>query len=218
MVRRLKEDKKMGIPAGGELSADHDAAAVEQRAAPRFTALIRSAKLVCGLGEFICVVRDVSSSGVRLRCFHDVPRDPDMALVLPNGESFAIEPVRGEGAEASFRFLNEVPIEALLHESKAYPRRPLRLNLALPVTLRTLAGPAAAVTRNISQQGCCVESPLPLALAQQVIVESPRLPGIRAKVQWRQAGTFGLVFDDTFSLRDFAIHVARLQSPALVSG
>ena len=207
----------MAIAAKDERGADHDAAAFEQRAAPRFTALIRSAKLVCGLGEFICVVRDVSSTGVRLRCFHDVPQDPDMALELPNGEAFAVAPVRGDGAEASFRFLKDVPIEALLHEGKAYPRRPLRLNLALPMTLRTLAGPAAAVTRNISQQGCCVESSLPLALAQQVIVESPRLPGVRARVQWRRSGAFGLVFDDTFSLRDFAIHVARLQCPALVS-
>lgn len=189
----------------------------EQRAAPRFTSLIRAAKLVCGKGEFACVVRDVSSSGVRLRCFHAVPRDPHMALELQNGEMFAIEPVRETGFEASFRFLDEVPIEKLVQEKWLYPRRPLRLAIAIPVTLRTPAGPVAAVTQNLSQQGCRVECAFPLALAQPVVLESPHLPGVRAKVRWRRDGACGLVFDDTFSLSDFALHAARLQCPGLAT-
>ena len=36
----------------------------DQRGAPRYTSLIRAAKLVCGQGEFVCVIRDVSSTGV----------------------------------------------------------------------------------------------------------------------------------------------------------
>lgn len=187
----------------------------EQRAAPRFTSLIRSAKLVCTKGEFVCVVRDVSSSGMRLRCFHTVPRDPDMAIELQNGEVIKLEPVREEGLEASFRFAREVPIETLIRETKLYPRRLLRLNIAIPLTLRTLSGPVAAVTRNLSQQGCRVECAFPFALAQPVIVESPRLPGIRAKIRWRRDGDCGLAFDDTFSLNDFALLAARLQDPSL---
>lgn len=187
----------------------------DQRAAPRFTALLRTAKLVGRQGEFVCVVRDVSSTGVRLRCFHQVPRDEAMALELQNGEIFEIERVRHEGTEASFRFASEVPIERLLRETRAYPKRSLRLNIAIPLSLRTLAGSVAAVTSNISQQGCRLESELPLALSQAVLVESPHLPGIRAKVRWRRDGECGLVFDDTFSLRDFAVHAARLQCPAL---
>lgn len=200
---------------GGWDEAGH--AGREQRQAPRFTSLIRAAKLVCAKGEFVCVVRDVSSTGVRLRCFHTLPRDPDMALELQNGETFAIEPVREEGAEGSFRFPAEVPVARLVQEQWAFPRRPLRLAMAIPLTLRTLAGPNPAVTQNISQQGCRVECAAPLALAQGVLVESPYLPGIRAKVRWRRDGACGLVFDDTFSLRDFALHAARLQCPALAA-
>lgn len=189
----------------------------EQRAAPRFTSLIRAAKLVCGQGEFVCVVRDVSSVGVRLRCFHDVPRDVGMALELQNGEFFPIELVRCEGNEASFRFLASVPVERLVQEAWLYPRRSLRLNIAIPLTLRTLTGPAAAMTQNISQQGCRLECGVPLAISQPVIVESPHLPDIRAKVRWRQGGACGLVFDDTFTLADFALHAARLQYPELAA-
>lgn len=203
--------------AGLRTEADDGAAAPEQRAAPRFFSLIRSAKLISGQGEFICVVRDVSSTGVRLRCFHTPPRELTMALELQNGDIFEIVRIRETGEEASFRFATEVPIERLVQETALYPRRPVRLNLAIPLTLRTPGGSVAAVTQNLSQQGCRVEAALPLALAQAVTIESPHLPGIRAKVRWRRDGDTGLVFDDTFSLRDFAIHAARLQCPALAA-
>lgn len=189
----------------------------EQRAAPRFFALIRSAKLISPQGEFVCVVRDVSVTGVRLRCFHALPNDPRMALELQNGDIFELERVRDEGFEASFRFVGPVTIERLMQVAEQYPRRPLRLSLEIPLTLRTPLGPVAAVTRNMSQQGCRVEAAAPLALAQPVVIDSPHLPGIRAKVRWRRDGDCGLVFDDTFSLKDFAIHAARLQCPALAA-
>lgn len=189
----------------------------DQRVAPRFIALIRAAKLVSDEREFVCVVRDVSTAGVRLRCFHAIPYGQAMRLELQNGDSFALERVRDEGYEASFRFPEEVAIERLLQDTMYHPRRPLRLNMAIPLTLRTLAGQAAAVTQNISQQGCRVECAMPLALSQPVIVESAVLPGIRAKVRWRRGSACGLVFDDTFSLKDVAVHAARLQCPSLAS-
>lgn len=194
------------------------ASAEDKRTAPRFFSLIRAAKLVSGQGEFVCVVRDVSSTGVRVRCFHAPPGgETAMAIELQNGDVFEIERVRNDGEEASFRFATPVPIERLVQESALFPRRPLRLNVAIPLTLRTLAGPVAGVTRNLSQQGCRLETSHPLALGQPVIVESAYLPGIRAKVRWRRDGDHGLVFDDTFSLKDLAVHAARLQCPALAS-
>jgi len=194
------------------------AALMDQRAAPRFTSLIRAAKLICELGEFVCVVRDVSSTGVRLRCFHSVPREPGLQLELQNGDRFAIEWVRGEGYEASFRFPREVSIERLVRDDMGFPRRPLRLNISIPLTLRTIERSVPAITCNVSQQGCRIESSAPLALAQALIIESEQLPGIRAKVRWRRGATYGLVFDDTFSLIDFASHTARLQCPELIVG
>lgn len=194
---------------------DDTGEAVDHRTAPRFVALIRAAKLVSDGREFVCVVRDVSTSGVRLRCFHPVPRGKTTTLELQNGDSLALECVREEEFEASFRFIGEVSLERLLQETANHPRRPLRLNMAIPLTLRTLAGPIAAVTQNISQQGCRVECAMPLALSQSVVVENPLLPGIRAKVRWRRGNACGLVFDDTFSLKDFAVHAARMQCPTL---
>jgi hypothetical protein len=189
----------------------------EQRSAPRFTSVLRAGKLLCAKGEFVCLVHDISSSGVRLRCFHAIPRDSAMALELPNGHILELDPVRQEGMEASFRFRAPVPLEVLIADAWPLRRRQLRLNIMLPVRLRTVQGTVQATTINMSRQGCCVESDASLALAQAALLESPHLSHIRARVRWRKNGRYGLVFDDTFSLRDFAVHAARLQCPALTT-
>ena len=71
-----------------EGNAEFDPA--EQRRSPRYTSLIRAAKLVSGQGEFICVVRDVSATGISLRTFHGLPEAGQIALELQNGESYEI--------------------------------------------------------------------------------------------------------------------------------
>ena len=197
--------------------AEGNTAQAEKRSAPRFTSLIRTAKLVCGQGEFVCVLRDVSSGGVRLKTFHRQPTDQSIALELQSGELFELRKVREDGLEASYAFATPVPVEVLIRERGNHPRRPLRMGLALPVTLRTLTDTIPADTVNISQQGCRLEPQRPLALAQSVTLHSPHLPSIRAKVRWRRDGACGLVFEDTFTLADFAVLIARLQCPALVT-
>ena len=63
------------------------------RDAPRFSLVIRTAKLICRSGEYPCVVRDVSATGVRVRLFDALPPDSHLALELANGERYAMERV-----------------------------------------------------------------------------------------------------------------------------
>lgn len=193
------------------------AGGVELRAAPRFASLIRAAKLVSRQGEFVCVIRDVSATGIGLRSFHALPRDEDLALELQNGESYELEKVRSSGLEASFRFPRPVDVDKLINETWNYPKRQLRLNITMPIVVTTLAGRFRATTENISQQGARIECEALLAIDQTVRIEADHVPEIRAKVRWRRNGSYGLVFDTTFSLRDFAVLAAGLQSPVLLS-
>ena len=188
----------------------------EQRGAPRYTSLIRSAKLVCGQGEFLCVVRDVSSTGISLRTFHALPTDPSLALELQNGESFEIVLVRGSGTEGSYRFKNPVVVERLIHETWNYPKRQLRLNIAVPLKLSSLTASGDAVTLNVSQQGARVECDTVFAIDQILKVEGEGFPETRAKVRWRRDSHYGLVFENTFSLREFALMAASVQCPLML--
>lgn len=194
-----------------------NAVAVEQRAAPRYTSLIRAAKLVCGQGEFVCVIRDVSSIGVNLRTFHALPTDVAIALELQNGETYELRQVRRHGFEASYRFIKPVPVERLIHENWNFPKRQLRLNLVMPLVVSTLTQRANAVSLNISQQGARVESDAVFAIDQSVRIHNDFVPEIRCKVRWRRDANYGLAFDNFFTLREFALLAARVQCPILLT-
>ncbi|MBY6127451.1 PilZ domain-containing protein [Qipengyuania aquimaris] len=189
---------------------------VEQRGAPRYASLIRAAKLVCGQGEFICVIRDVSATGVSLRTFHALPQEQQIALELQNGETYDIEEVRREGFEASYRFKDEIEVEKLIQETWNFPKRQLRLNIALPLKISSLSGSGDATTVNLSQQGARVECDAAFAIDQTLKVTGSAFPDTRAKVRWRRDSHYGLVFDNTLSLRQFALLAASVQCPSML--
>jgi hypothetical protein len=197
-------------------------AGAEQRAAPRFTLLIRAAKLVSAQGEFVCVIRDVSETGVSVRLFHALPGCTEFELHMPGGTVYAIQPVWQRDNEAGFAFSQPVDVAQLINESGEYPKRGLRLGLCFLVRVSTLTQSCEAVVENLSQQGARFECEALLAIDQTVRIETPDATGalreVRAKVRWRRGKSYGAVFDDTFTLGDFARLVARLQAPALLDG
>ncbi|MEM1197128.1 MAG: PilZ domain-containing protein [Pseudomonadota bacterium] len=199
-----------GVPGGSE-----------QRAAPRFTLLIRAAKLVSPNGEFVCVIRDVSETGVSVRLFHALPSGDKLELQMPGGGSYEVEPVRQDANEVGFRFASHVEVGRLINEASAYPKRGLRLGVCFPIHISTLTQKSNAMIVNLSQQGARFECDELFAIEQNLRIEAaepvPEFSEVRAKVRWRRDREFGVVFDDTFTLGDFARLAARLQAPALLS-
>lgn len=198
-----------------------DTPGADQRAAPRFTLLIRAAKLVSAQGEFVCVIRDVSETGVSVRLFHALPSCKDFALHMPAGATYEVSCVWQRENEAGFTFAHSVQVGQLVNESSDYPKRGLRLGLCFPVLVHTLSGSFDAVVENLSQQGARITCDQLLAIDQNVRIAAPGLTGktgeVRAKVRWRRERQYGVVFDDTFTLGEFARLAARLQAPALLS-
>ena len=192
----------------------------ELRTAPRFTLLIRAAKLVSAQGEFVCVIRDVSESGVSVRLFHALPGCTAYALHMPAGETYEITRVWQRDNEAGFTFVDPVEIARLITESSEYPKRGLRLGICFPVTIHSLAGSFQAEVENLSQQGARLTCDRLLAIDQNIRISAPELTGtkqeVRAKVRWRRDHQYGVVFDDTFTLGEFARLAAVLQAPALL--
>ena len=201
----------------------HDTAAAacevptEERSAPRFTLLIRAAKLIAPQGEFICVIRDVSEKGISLRAFHALPQDGPQWIELQTGERYPIEPVWHRGQEAGYRFLGPVEVADLVGEAGRFPKRQLRLGITFEVELASLAGRVRAEVVNLSQQGARIECDSLLAIDQPVRLCSALLPEVRARVRWRRKREYGLVFDDTFSLSQLAVFAAGAQCPELIA-
>lgn len=208
-------DADVSVPDGAEVTAGDD-----MRATPRFTLLIRAAKLVSPNGEFVCVIRDVSETGVSVRLFHKLPTGSPLELQMPGGGSYQIETKWQRGNEAGFAFAEAIEVESLIKEADEYPKRSMRLDLFFPIKVSTLTQSAEGLVLNLSQQGARFESDGLFAIDQNLRLASvesiPELSEVRAKVRWRRDKEYGVVFDDTFTLGDFARLAARLQCPGLL--
>lgn len=183
----------------------------ELRSAPRFTLLIRSAKLVCEGREYLCVIRDVSASGLRLRIFHPLPPATHFELELATGERFPIERVWESPDHAGFRFADWIDVKDFIAEASPYPKRALRLKLDFPATITADGAIAHASVRDLSREGARIETTLPLAIRQKVNFTAKGLPPIVGSVCWRSQSAYGLVFQQVFSFEELAKIAAQLQ-------
>ena len=188
----------------------------EMRGAQRYTLLIRTAKLVCESGEFLCIIRDVSATGLRLRLFHALPADAHMALELANGEIYFIERVWERDSHAGFRFAAPIAVAAFIAEVSPYPRRQLRLRLSFPAVLACDGQAGVATVRDLSPQGARIETARFLAIGQKVRIEGEGFPAVPAKVCWRSGAEYGLAFDQLFTLEGLAVLAAGLQHCAVL--
>ena len=175
----------------------------EQREAPRVSLLIRPAKLIAPSGEYLCVLRDASPKGVRVRCFHPLPAH-SMILELGNGDRYDVERVWEQGDHAGLRFRSPVPVEYLLREAGIHPKRAVRLRLTLPALLVAGRDAFAITVRDLSQQGARIECGEQLALERRFRMEMAGLAPRVAKVRWRPPPCAGLAFEETFGLAEFA--------------
>ena len=197
-------------------SFDDSSTGTERRSASRVALLIRTAKLISPQGEFICIVRDASATGVSVRLFHTLPVGDQFRLELQSGATYELHKVWQEGREAGFEFAEEADLAALVDPNGQFPKRGLRLDICMPIDIETQRDRRRGVVLNLSQQGARMESEALLAIDQAVGLEGLDDRKLRAKVRWRKGLEYGLVFDDTFSLEGFALLAARIQCPGLL--
>lgn len=213
-----------GAPPLHHLPAPHSPAPAEtgeRRAKPeRHSLFIRPAKLVSPQGEFVCVVRDVSQDGVGIRLFHDPPTGDLIELHTPNGSVHEVRQASHEGNNVGYRFAAPVDFANFLNESTNHPKRALRLGLFFPVNVRSLAGQSEGIIENLSQHGARFTCEGRYSIDQTLLVDCPegdvRFGEVNAKVRWRQQSEYGVVFENTLSLEEFAKLAAQLQCPALL--
>jgi len=189
------------IPSGGT---------DEKRTAGRVCNLIRPAKVVTPFGEFLCVIRDVSETGISLRIFHPLPDCPEMLIEQPNGDRYAVGLVWQNSDRAGFRFTGEADMDRILTHPDRFHKRPIRVAINAPVELTAGVQMVRAELLDISQQGAKIACDQLLAIEQRVKIRAPGLRETRAKVRWRRNGFLGLAIDDTFQFEELARSVCTL--------
>jgi len=212
MSNRALSDSET-TPADPSLPAQHPRA-------PRLTLLIRAAKIVTSNGEFVCVIRDISESGVKVRFFHEAPADDLIELHMVSGAHCQIREVRRSGREVAYTFVGAIDVEQFANTNSPFPKRGLRIALSFPARVSARDRTYEATVYDFSQQGARVYCDGRFAIDQTLSLKSD-WPGIGfgptyANVRWRRDASYGLLFEETMELAEFARLAALLQCPALL--
>lgn len=194
----------VGVPPGTEL-----------RSAPRYALLIRTAKIIADGHEFLCIIRDASATGLKIRLFSDLPRARALAVELMTGDRYPVELVWRADDYAGLHFPEEIDVEKLIDESRGkFPKRQIRLQIALGGVLHSGGEAVPVLFHNLSQQGACIESEKWLLMNELVRIETGVTPPLYAKVRWRSHPRYGVIFEHTFRLEELARVSAPLQFAA----
>jgi PilZ domain len=191
----------------------------DQRSDNRVSLLLRAGKLIAEQGEFLCIVRDVSAGGVKVKLLHDLPQARSFDLELANGESYPLELVWQNEGNAGFRFL-ERPIDlvTVVDEPSRFPKSGIRLRLEMPISIKLGAELHSAKLCDLSQHGAQIEIEPGLAIGQRVSLCAKGFAELESRVRWRRRGAHGLVFQRGFRLDELARLSAQLRaSPAAPS-
>lgn len=198
-------------PSAGNVRIPASLRPEDQRAVPRFALLLRAAKLVGSRGEYLCIVRDVSETGAKLRLFHSLAGIGQLSLESVTGERIPLDLVWEHEGEAGFRFVEPIDVQRFIAEAGPYPKRPIRVAVDHAARI-TVAGHTSNVrVRDLSRQGACIESKAHLALGQQLRIEAEELPEFEATVCWRREPSYGLVFRQLMGLEELALRTFRMQ-------
>jgi hypothetical protein len=198
------------VDAGQPDDAMFQGAGGGARMASRHSLLIRPAKIVCGVRELPCVIRDVSEIGISIRSFVPLPDADEFHIEMLTGERFAVEPIWAEHLAAGFRFAEPVDLDLIITGKGRHPSRPVRLTLQVPALLKTDGISYPVVVGNMSQHGAQIECKTQLAIHQKVQIKSDCVPKIDAVVRWRRGNFYGLVFEQTFQLKELSDVVVRI--------
>ena len=184
----------------------------EQRGEQRLSLMLRMAKLVAPSGEYVCIIRDVSTLGLRLQLFHALPQTGGLELELTNGDRYPMELIWQSDAQAGFRFLEPVELSRFIEEPCPWPRRPLRLKLrrSALVLANGLSSPATVL--DLSQNGARIELLGYFIRSQWLQIEIDGLPCRHATVRWHRGSAHGVMFEQPVQLDELA-HFALMAQP-----
>ncbi|OCC22902.1 hypothetical protein MB02_14120 [Croceicoccus estronivorus] len=203
MYRRLPGEEPR--PAHSSVVATAEEIRNDGRRDQRVTLVLRTAKLIADRAEFLCLVRDVSATGVKLQLFHALPPAKSLFLEMDDGEKYQIEHIWTNGDFAGFRFPLKINLHRMIaNPERKFPRRQLRLRVPLQGFMRFNSSEAPIEFENISQQGARIKCDRLLAIEQRVTLDVEKFPPIVAKIRWRERPFYGLVFEQTFRYEELA--------------
>jgi hypothetical protein len=180
----------------------------ERRRHVRQLALLRVALLHAGGASDICVVKNVSSSGLSARIYRKLPPGEQVEIEFRSGERLAGSVVWEHECDIGIIFPKPIDVAAVLSSSRASQatkRRALpRIGVECQGRLSTGLQSMVATLRDISQGGANVEVEGTIANLSKVQLILPDLQAIAGVVRWTLGQNVGISFNGCMAFEQLA--------------
>ena len=176
--------------------SNHPGRPSERRRHVRQLALLRVALLHAGGVSDICVVRNVSSSGLSARVYRKLAVGEQVKIEFRSGELLTGSVVWEHECDIGIVFPKPIHVAAVLSSnraSQATKRRALpRINVECQGRLSTGLKSMAATLRDISQGGANLEVEGPIAILSNVRLMLPDLQPLAGVIRWSSGHNVGV--------------------------
>lgn len=165
--------------------------------------LLRVGAIVIDGRRELCLIRNISSGGMTIRSYSDVPVGAALAVELKEGDCVSGTVQWLEDGLAGVTFDSPVDVVGLLAPRGNGPRPRLpRIEVDCGAWVRQDANLFRTRAVNVSQGGVCIECPAALALGGDAVVTLPGLTPAAGVVKWSNDGLYGIGFNRPLLLAD----------------
>jgi hypothetical protein len=184
----------------------------DARSDERHLTLFRVGALIVGEMRELCLIKNVSASGMMIRTYSAIGEDTELSVALKQGQL-----VRGRvrwvrGHDVGIAFDQRIDVVDLLSSSMEGPR-PRMPRVEIRCTGSARQGAAISVIRlhDISQGGLKAESSRALTVGAEAVVTLPELAPIAGIVRWQDGQVHGIGFNRLLSLSELVewLHARR---------
>ena len=180
----------------------------DRRGAIRQIALLRVALLHAGGASDICIVKNVSRTGLCARVYRKLAPGEQVEVEFRSGELLAGSVVWERECDVGIVFPERIDVTAVLASCsvmKATKRRVLpRISISCPGELSTGLRSIDIVLRDISQGGASLESEAQIPAHSGIQLSLPDLPPIAGVVRWTCGMIAGVSFNECVAFEQLA--------------
>lgn len=185
------------------LSDDPPAAQTERREDERHMTLFRVGTLVVDDHRDLCLIKNISAGGLKLRRYCPLLPGQRVAVELKTGQPIPGRVSWVDESQAGVAFDQPIDVLAILASDEEGPRpRMPRIETQAAVYVREGAQTWRLQCSDISQGGVKLVASVPLASGSDVVVTLPGLPPQPGVVRWSAGEHAGVSFNRPLSLSD----------------
>lgn len=172
----------------------------ERRTGERHLSLLRVGALTIDGRRELCLIRNVSTGGMLIRAYCEIPAGTRLTIELKHGEPIVAMAKWTRDECVGVSFDQPIDILALLSsEDGPKPRMP-RVEVDCTAWVRVGADMHRARALDISQGGLKVQVRKELPLGAEVVVSIAGLDPCAGVIRWTDGGAYGITFNRALPL------------------